>query len=1007
MTTPRSQPNPAAASHPAALPSRRVLGSAAYLHIFALSSLVFAQPILDLLARNAEFFVVRRSSGGEILTLLVVLLVLPPLPLVLLVALARRLGPRLGAAVHGAAVAALAALFALLTLTRASLLDGAAWLAAGLLAGVAFAWAYHRFAALRLLSTYLAVALVAVPALFLLEPRINKLVFSHQVSELASGGTTAELHTTGAHTPIVFLIFDELSVTALLDESRRIDPINYPNLAAFAGEATWFANATTVSDVTELAVPAILTGNLPKSDRLPILEDYPRNLFTALGGDYRLWVVEPITRLCPPAINTAAGGTRPLVPSLAALYSDLWVVYQHLLLPPRYAAGLPVISDRWKDFRRDARPEIGPAAASEPAARPEKDEFFKAAIRAMRRDRQEDLRRLLAALDPDEPRSLYFMHLLLPHTPWEYLPSGKAYLNPGIPGLRKERWDEDPGPVVQGYQRYLLQVGFVDLWIGRIVERLRQLELYDRSLIVLAADHGVSFHPGDSRRVVTETNVHDVIPVPLLLKAPHQRDGRVVDRQVSTIDILPTILDLLDVDPPWPALDGRSLFDPADRPVTRQVVAKHRTFELDDRLHRDKYRTLDWKLATFASESSVIEPLRAGTHPELFARKVTEVGFEEQDTVKMEFTGESLFGRHEIYSSAFITGTLATAADDTDCCDLAVAVNGTLYATVRALGTPPDDLRWSALVPDEAFRRDDNRVEVFRIRHGGPRPRLELLGASSGASYALVEDAEERAVAIDRDGRAIPIEPGAARGYFSATTERGKVTVSGWAVDLEAGAEPERILIFHRGELVHGGFNSSAREAVNAQLGLPPTLRSAFRFDLPLRRVSDLASSGLRLFALTRDAASELGFFHRLERGDGGRVEKILVTDGREIPVIPEALAGGVGRTWREGDRLVLAGWAADVERREPAETVLVFDRDKLIYRSQGLVERPDVAASYGMPEILRSGFRIRVKVERSTPSPGFEQLLVFAVSRRGEAARLPIPKPEAPEGHSESEPSG
>ncbi len=992
MPTPPPPPNPTAA-HPA----RRFEDRVWVLHVFTLSSLVFAQPLFDLLATHAEFFVVRRSSGGEILGLAAVLLLLPPLPPVALVALARRLAPRLGTFVLGAVLAVLAALLALLILTRGALLDGAAWLAAGLLAGAAFAWAYQRLAALRLLLTYLALALVVVPASFLLHPRILKLVASPETAAPAASETAAEIPQTGARTPIVFLLFDEFSLTALLDASRRIDATNYPNLAALAGEATWFANATTVSDVTEIAVPAILTGNLPAGDRLPILEDHPRNLFTILGDDYRLWAFEPITRLCPPARNTAAGGAAPLVPGLAALTSDLWVVYQHLLLPPSYAVGLPVISDRWRDFRRAAPPDAAATSRDEPAARPAKDEFFKAAIRAMRRDRQQDLRRLLAAFDPQQPRSLYFAHLLLPHTPWEYLPSGKAYLAAGVPGLRKERWDDDPGLVVQAYQRYLLQVGFVDLWIGRIVERLRQLDLYDRSLIVLAADHGVSFRPDDSRRVVTETNAHDLIPVPLLIKAPHQRDGRVVERQVSTLDILPTILDLLDVDPPPPAPDGRSVFDPAAGPATRRVVGKHRTFDFDDRLHRDKYRTLDWKLETFASRSDGVNPLRAGIHPELFGRQVAEVGWEEQDAVTIEFTGDSLFGRNDAYSPAFVTGTLTTTAADAGCCDLAVAVNGTLYATVRARGTPPD-LRWNALVPDQAFRQGDNRVEVFRVRRGGPNPVLELLGTSSGGSYALVKDAEERAVAIDRNGRAVAVEPGAANGYFSATTERGTVTVWGWAVDLEARAEPERILLFHRGELVYGGFTSKPHQGGNAQHGLPPTVRSAFRFQLPERRVPDLAGSGLRLFALTRDAASELGYFHRLGRGKDGRVEKLLVSNGRQIPVIPSALGGGVDKAWREGDRLVLAGWTADVAHREPAAAVLVFDRDKLIYKSQGFVERRDVAAGHDMPEILRSGFRVRLAVERQLrlDSPhglSAQGLDVLAVSRRGEATLLSLPR--------------
>jgi hypothetical protein len=551
-----------------------------------------AQPLLDLLARNAELFVVRRSGAGEIVALLVVLLVLVPLPLVALAVLARRLAPRLGA-VHVLGVGALAALGALLALTRLAVADGPAWLAAGLALGGAFAWAYRRYRAVRLLCTYLGLGLVVVPAVFLFELWATKAL---------AGGQAADLHVSGARTPVVFVVFDELSFTALLDERRQIDAVSYPHLAALAREASWFRNAATTSDVTELAVPAILTGRAPERGRLPILRNHPRNLFTALGGDYELWAAEPITQLCPAALNTAEGGARASASELTTLLADLWVVYLHLLLPPRYAGRLPVISDRWRGFGR-------------PLAEADDDDLSMATFRGLRRDRREELRRFLAALDPEEPRALYFLHVMLPHTPWEFLPSGQTYggETDRVPGLENEVWQDEEAYVVQAYQRYLLQVRFLDRWLGELTARLKSLRLYDRSLIVLTADHGVSFLPGHSRRWLDAANAPDLLPVPLLVKAPHQRQGEVVDRPASTLDLLPTVLDVLGADPPW-TFDGRSVFAAQPGPVHRRVVGRYRDHEIDERLHRDKYATLRWKLEIFGAGRAV-RP--AGTHQEL------------------------------------------------------------------------------------------------------------------------------------------------------------------------------------------------------------------------------------------------------------------------------------------------------------------------------------------------------------------------------------------------------
>ena len=67
--------------------------------------------------------------------------------------------------------------------------------------------------------------------------------------------------------PVVMVVFDELPLTSLLDGRGRIDRFRYPNFAALAGDSTWYANATTVSDSTKLAIPSILDGRLPKVGR--------------------------------------------------------------------------------------------------------------------------------------------------------------------------------------------------------------------------------------------------------------------------------------------------------------------------------------------------------------------------------------------------------------------------------------------------------------------------------------------------------------------------------------------------------------------------------------------------------------------------------------------------------------------------------------------------------------------------------------------------------------------
>ena len=49
------------------------------------------------------------------------------------------------------------------------------------------------------------------------------------------------------------------------------------------------------------------------------------------------------------------------------------------------------------------------------------------------------------------------------------------------------------------------------------------------------------------RRLVTESNVEEIAPVPMFVKAPGQTEGEVDESLMRTLDVVPTIADLLDV----------------------------------------------------------------------------------------------------------------------------------------------------------------------------------------------------------------------------------------------------------------------------------------------------------------------------------------------------------------------------------------------------------------------------------------------------------------------------
>jgi hypothetical protein len=132
-----------------------------------------------------------------------------------------------------------------------------------------------------------------------------------------------------------------------------------------------------------------------------------------------------------------------------------------------------------------------------------------------------------------------------------------------------EVWNPNQAAVDQYWQRHLLQLGYADRVLGRLLQRLRATGLYDRAVLVVTADHGVSFRAGQKRRPLSEANREDIAYVPLFVKTPGQHQGRVAASAARTTDIFPTLAAASGARIPW-QVDGHSLLGP--RPAEPNVI---------------------------------------------------------------------------------------------------------------------------------------------------------------------------------------------------------------------------------------------------------------------------------------------------------------------------------------------------------------------------------------------------------------------------------------------------
>ena len=677
------------------------------LHIFVLVGFAVAQPLFDLLARQADFFIFQNLARVDILALVVILSVLLPLGLVGVEGLIGLVSQRLRRWVHHTILALGVALTILPALHPVDAVQGIFLVYAALVLGTYAALFYAFFRPVRLFFSLLSPAVLVFPCLFVFASPVFRIIFSEDAS------LPVERVRIANPPPIVFIILDELPLISLLNEHRQIDQVRYPNFAALAQNATWFRNATTVSDSTYHAVPAILTGNYPEPDRLPHAIDHPHNLFTLLAGTYNLNASGPLTQLCPAHLCPQVQGGWQRLPSVL---SDLTVVYLHLLLPQDLRGGLPSIAHKWNGF-------AGTATPSDPNA--SQLQHVRRRVRQDSSDRRRQGRDFIRTIQVTERPSLYFLHIQLPHHPYQYLPSAKGYSHeggmPGLSGtnLSDRRHAPDTWNVLQLYQRHLLQVGFVDTWLGELLDHLRTIGVYDEALLVLTADHGVSFQPGDLYRQPTRTTFQDIMPVPLFIKAPFQAHGRVDDRPTETVDILPSLADILDIELPW-AVDGRSAFgSPPERAPRIHRYPDHHPVVFTDLIEARK-RAVARQHSLFGSGPFFPGLFRLGPHSALIGKSINEVGSTEEAPVQITIDRPGSFTDVDLRSDfipAYITGQVTPALLNGETVSLAVAINGIIQAITHPWSVPINGRHgsWSAVVPESSFQTGRNTVEVFVV----------------------------------------------------------------------------------------------------------------------------------------------------------------------------------------------------------------------------------------------------------------------------------------------------
>jgi hypothetical protein len=482
-----------------------------------------------------------------------------------------------------------------------------------------------------------------------------------------SSGDSAAAAATPRHPPVVFISFDEFSTTSLVGADGKIDAARYPNFAQLAHDADWFPYATAPADETPRAMGALLTGRLPSRGQKPVYREMPHNVFTLFGANHYRVVSSEEVTSLCP---------RRVCPNVRA-QNQRSVLHE-------LAQGRPQRFAKW-------------------------------------------VSRIHASSKP----TLYFKHVLLPHAPWRYLPSGQSYVSGGdpVPGWGhafSSRWVSD-----QKYQRHLLQLGYVDRLVGSVISRLKAQGMYDKTAIVVTADNGESFGRVDNGHEIDGRNFGDIALTPLLVKRPGQSAGATQGRHVRTEDVVPTLAQLTHVKIHY-RVSGRSFYGPSAGKIPSGAVVYQRSgrrYRLTSAgLRRWARGAQALKLRLFGAGNAAPGLYGIGPYRGLVGRPVSELHPAPRGAVRAGLYGAKAYAAVRpggAFVPSYVTGTLTGGSPPAA---VAVAIDGKIAGTSPTFRTVAGGpFYYATLVPPSAFHAGRNTVQLFAVGGSAAAPALRGL----------------------------------------------------------------------------------------------------------------------------------------------------------------------------------------------------------------------------------------------------------------------------------------
>ena len=524
-------------------------------YVIGLYSIAIGYPYVETLGNSPFFFMEHNASTSTIISTICIILLIIPLILVCIMAAAKRLFPRV-AGIFDFCYVIFMSFLASIYCNNSSLICKY----------IRFDWQETAYWQLCIITTTIIILLfrwrktrdlfrcaAALPVVFFI--LLLLVMPSAELFRRPGSSRPVALSSIKNPVPVVIVIMDGFSLQALLDHNGEINRQQFAHLAALADTSYWFKNARTVAGQTRHVLPAMMTGTATQLDpKDASISNYPHNIYTWLQPLYKSFSIQewrPYVTLTPTSINT------------------------HIFLMHRYIEDLSSMSYYFFIFQfeknnlgiKDSREWVTSMVESPIAI----DEW-------------------LERIEPES--SLNSFHLQKPHIPLIYNYDGKCYENSVIPFGNDNILPRDTTSLINlSFHQYLLQCGYADMVVGKIMANLKKKKIFNNALIIVTGDHGTTYYPGVLRRGGScDIGLVTTGLVPLIIKIPGQTAPIISERQATSIDILPTICGVLQTDPPWP-MDGCDLFGETFPAFDYNLKSKRIYYNSRVHKNEDNYRS--------------------------------------------------------------------------------------------------------------------------------------------------------------------------------------------------------------------------------------------------------------------------------------------------------------------------------------------------------------------------------------------------------------------------------